>query len=57
MNKTITIARLRRNGRLVRVKPDGAEEALDAPPWLRWALRKSKPPPATMKTHPSPRRG
>ena len=31
MNKTITIARLRRNGRLVRVKPDGAEEAVDAP--------------------------
>ncbi|HXW15628.1 MAG TPA: helix-turn-helix domain-containing protein [Terriglobia bacterium] len=31
MNKTITIARLRHNGRLVRVKPDGAEVALDAP--------------------------
>jgi len=32
MSKTSTIARMRRNGRLVRVKPDGAEEPLDTPP-------------------------
>ena len=31
MSKTSTIARMRRNGRLIRVKPDGAEEALHAP--------------------------
>ena len=31
MSKTSTIARMRREGRLVRVKPDGAEEPLDAP--------------------------
>jgi len=31
MSKTYTIARTRRNGRLVRVKPDGAEEALNTP--------------------------
>jgi putative transcriptional regulator len=32
MSKTTSIAKMRRNGRLVRVKPDGAEEALDTPP-------------------------
>ena len=32
MSKTTTIAKMRRNGRLVRVKPDGTEEALDTPP-------------------------
>ena len=32
MSKRSTIARIRRNGRLVRVKPDGTEEALDTPP-------------------------
>ncbi len=32
MSKTTTVARMRRNGKLVRVKPDGAEEALDTPP-------------------------
>ena len=32
MSKSTTIARMRRNGRLVRVKPDGTEEALDTPP-------------------------
>ena len=32
MSKTSTIAKMRRDGRLVRVKPDGAEEALDTPP-------------------------
>jgi len=32
MNKTTTIAKMRRNGRLVRVKRDGTEEALDTPP-------------------------
>jgi putative transcriptional regulator len=31
MSKTSTIARMRRNGRLVRVEPDGAEEALSTP--------------------------
>jgi putative transcriptional regulator len=31
MSKTFTIARMRRNGRLVRLKPSGAEEALDTP--------------------------
>jgi putative transcriptional regulator len=31
MSRTSTIARMRRNGRLVRVKPDDAEEALDTP--------------------------
>jgi len=31
MSKTTTIAKMRRNGRLVRVKPDGTEEALDTP--------------------------
>ena len=35
MSKTFTIARMRRDGRLVRVKPDGAEEALDTPPLAR----------------------
>jgi len=35
MSKTSTIARARRNGRLVRVKPDGAEEALDTPSLAR----------------------
>jgi putative transcriptional regulator len=35
MRKTITIAKMHRNGRLVRVKPDGAEEALDIPPLPR----------------------
>ena len=29
MSKTSTIARMRHNGKLVRVKPDGAEELLD----------------------------
>ena len=32
MSRTFTIARMRRNGRLVRAKPDGAEEPLDIPP-------------------------
>jgi putative transcriptional regulator len=32
MNKTTTIAKMRRSGRLVRVKRDGTEEALDTPP-------------------------
>jgi hypothetical protein len=32
MSKSTTIAKMRRNGRLVRVKPDGTEEALDTPP-------------------------
>jgi putative transcriptional regulator len=32
MSKTSTIARMRRNGSLVRVKPGGAEEALPTPP-------------------------
>jgi len=32
MSKTTTIARMRRNGRLVRVKPDGTEQALDTAP-------------------------
>lgn len=32
MSKSITIARMRRNGGLVRVKPDGTEEALDTQP-------------------------
>jgi len=32
MSKSTTIAKMRRNGRLVRIKPDGAEEALDTPP-------------------------
>ena len=31
MSKTSTIARMRRNGRLVRVKPDGTEEPLETP--------------------------
>lgn len=33
--KTFTVARMRRNGRLVRVKPDGTEEALDTPSLAR----------------------
>ena len=32
MSKTTTIAKMRRNGGLVRIKADGTEEALDAPP-------------------------
>jgi putative transcriptional regulator len=32
MSKSTTIARMRRNGGIVRVKPDGTEEALDTPP-------------------------
>src|SRR5271167_3576320 len=32
MSKTTTIARMRRDGKLVRVKPAGVEEALDTPP-------------------------
>jgi putative transcriptional regulator len=32
MNKTSTTARMRRNGKLVRVKPNGVEEALDTSP-------------------------
>jgi putative transcriptional regulator len=32
MSKTTTIARMRRDGTLVRVKPDGTEEALPIPP-------------------------
>ncbi len=32
MSKTITIAKMRREGGLVRVKTNGTEEALDAPP-------------------------
>jgi putative transcriptional regulator len=32
MSKSTTIVRMRRNGKLVRVKPDGTEEALDTPP-------------------------
>jgi putative transcriptional regulator len=32
MNKRTTIARMRRNGGLVRIEPDGAEEALDTQP-------------------------
>jgi len=32
MRKTFTIARMRRNGVLVRVKPDGGEETVDIPP-------------------------
>jgi len=32
MKKSTTIARMRRNGRLIRTKPDGTEEALDTPP-------------------------
>ena len=31
MSKSITIARMRRNGGLVRVKPDGTEEAMETP--------------------------
>lgn len=31
MSKTSTTARMRRNGRLVRVKPDGTEESLETP--------------------------
>jgi putative transcriptional regulator len=32
MSKTTTIVKMRRNGGLVRVKPDGTEEALNTPP-------------------------
>jgi len=32
MSKSTTIARMRPNDGLVRVKPDGTEEALDTPP-------------------------
>jgi putative transcriptional regulator len=32
MSKSITIAKIRRDGKLVRVKPDGTEETLDTPP-------------------------
>ncbi len=32
MSKNTTIAKMRGNGRLVRIKPDGTEESLDAPP-------------------------
>jgi len=32
MRKSTTIAKMRGNGRLIRIKPDGAEETLDAPP-------------------------
>jgi putative transcriptional regulator len=32
MSKTTTIARMRRDGKLVRVKPDGSEEPLDTLP-------------------------
>ncbi len=32
MSKTITIARMRRDGVLVRVKPDGTEEEMPIPP-------------------------
>jgi putative transcriptional regulator len=32
MSKNTTIAKMRRNGGLVRVKPDGTEETLDTPP-------------------------
>ena len=32
MSKSTTIARMRRNGGLVRIKSDGTEEALDTPP-------------------------
>ena len=32
MSKGTTIAKMRRNGRLVRIKPEGAEEELDTPP-------------------------
>jgi putative transcriptional regulator len=32
MSKNTTIARMRRNGKLVRVKRDGTEEAMDTPP-------------------------
>jgi putative transcriptional regulator len=32
MSKTTTIARMRRDGVLVRVKPDGTEEAMPIPP-------------------------
>lgn len=31
MSKTTTIAKMRREGALVRIKPDGTEEALDTP--------------------------
>ena len=32
MSRTSTIVRMRRNGRPVRIKPGGTEEALDTPP-------------------------
>ena len=32
MSKSTTIAKMRRSGGLVRIKPDGTEEALDTPP-------------------------
>ena len=32
MSKTTTIARMRRDGVLVRIKPDGSEEAMPIPP-------------------------
>jgi putative transcriptional regulator len=32
MSKSTTIAKMRRNGGLFRIKPDSAEEALDPPP-------------------------
>jgi hypothetical protein len=31
MSKTSTIARMRRNGGLVRIKPDGTQEAIETP--------------------------
>jgi putative transcriptional regulator len=35
MNKHSTIARMRHNGKLVRLKRDGTEEAVDTPPLAR----------------------
>jgi putative transcriptional regulator len=40
MNRKTTIVKARRNGKVVRIKPDGTEEALDTPRLARWSAGK-----------------
>jgi putative transcriptional regulator len=40
MNKTTTIVRMSRNGKLVRIKQSGTEEPLDTPRLTRWSAER-----------------
>lgn len=55
MSKTTTIARMRRDGVLVRIKPDGKEEVMPVEPPAPMTERRSKQPRGATRT-PGPSR-